>query len=261
MTRQWTARLPSVRVVFLRRRERIALTMAAVAVGEIGRLATPASVDPLLPAIVIAMVASGPLAVSKGATACGLNSLSTFATPMRPLSVRLVDWIVYFATSTAAGALLGAILGWSGQWLRHPAAGAIVAFALVYLGLRELGFIRPTPPIASSWQVPARWVQRPRRAAFVWGLWLGPGLATQMPHPMFYGLLALATVFPLPTGPILIGMYGASRALPALLVARHGAVVEEWFRENAYRVRLVGHAVCGTFAIAAGVSLIGVVPK
>jgi hypothetical protein len=78
---------------------------------------------------------------------------------------------------------------------------------------------------------------------------------------MFYGLLALATVFPLPTGPILIGMYGASRALPALLVARHGAVVEEWFRENAYRVRLVGHAVCGTFAIAAGVSLIGVVPK
>jgi hypothetical protein len=77
-----------------------------------------------------------------------------------------------------------------------------------------------------------------------------------MPHPMFYGLLALAIVLPWPTGPILIGVYGASRAVPALLVARQGIGVEDWFRENAYRVRLVGHAICGALSIATGVSLI-----
>lgn len=253
----WTSRfdyrLPRITVVFTRRRERVALVVAATAVGVVSHDIARTPLGSSSSAILLAMFAAAPLGLSKSATACGLNSLGTFAIATRPTRVRLFDWLIYALTSTASGAALGAGLSWAGQWTRTSLL-VPVALVLVYLGLRELGFVRPTPPIASRWQVPARWVRRPRRAAFVWGFWLGPGVATQMPHPMFYGLLALAVVLPWPTGPVVLGLYGAARSLPALIVAHRGASAERWFRANAYRIRLAGHAVCGTLAIALGVS-------
>jgi hypothetical protein len=77
-----------------------------------------------------------------------------------------------------------------------------------------------------------------------------------MPHPSFYGLLALAAVLPWPIGPLFLGLYGAARSVPALLVAHHGADAETWFRNSAFQIRLVGHAICGSLAVALGIDLI-----
>lgn len=242
--------------VFVGRRDRVAVVAAAVLVGIL--LPTMAGSPPaaLAAASGLAVLSAGPLGLSKTATACGLNALGSFGLETRLVRSRLVDWALYAATSTASGATLGAIMWWVGSWLHSPVLLPAAAILLVFLGVRELGFIRPTPPVASRWQVPARWVHEPRRAAFVWGFWLGPGIATQMPHPSFYGLLALAAVIPWPFAPVALGLYGAMRSAPAFFVATRGAHIERQIVANAYRIRLLGHLCTGAVAIAVGVALI-----
>ena len=248
----WPLRITTV---FLRRRERVLLVLLGSAVGVVLNATVGMNSATLSWVLAPAMVAAAPLGVVKAATACGLNSLGSFTAPGRERPARLTDWTIYAVTSTLSGAALGAALGLAGQFI-PISLNQVVALFLIYLGLRELGIARATPPLASRWQVPARWLGNPRRAAVVWGLWLGPGIATQMPHPMFYGLLSLALILPLPAGPALLGFYGACRAFPALVAAIEGAAFERQFRSRAYEIRLAGHAVCGALAIAIGVSMV-----
>lgn len=242
--------------VFFRSRERVGLVVAAVALGVLVARFQGPTLAPIGGAFVLATILVAPLAFAKAATACGLNSLGSFVAQSRPRRTRLLDWAIYLGTSTASGAVLGALLGALSQLTRVPAP--LVGVVLAYLGLRELGILRPSPPLASRWQVPARWVTHPRRAAFVWGFWLGPGIATQMPHAVFYGVLLLAAMGGWPTSIWLLGAYGTLRAVPALVVVVLGAGAQEWMVGNAYRVRLLGHALVGTMAIAIGAALVTV---
>lgn len=248
----WSLRITTL---FLRRRERVLLVLLGSALGAVLNAAVGMNSVTLSWILAPAMVAAAPLGVVKAATACGLNSLGSFIAPGRGRSAHLADWTIYAVTSSLSGAALGAALGLAGQVIPISINLAVALF-LIYLGLRELGIARATPPLASRWQVPARWLGNPRRAAVVWGFWLGPGIATQMPHPMFYGLLSLALILPLPAGPALLGFYGACRALPALIATIEGAAFERQFRNRAYEIRLAGHAVCGALAIAIGVAMV-----
>jgi len=231
--------------------------LTGAAVGVWLNLAVGRNAATLSWALAPAMVAAAPLGIVKAATACGLNSLGSFVAPGRARATRLTDWMIYAVTSILSGAGLGAVLGRLGNRIPVSLCPAVALF-VIYLGLRELGIARATPPLASRWQVPARWLSNPRRAAAVWGFWLGPGIATQMPHPMFYGLLSLALILPLPAGPALLGFYGACRAVPALVATFKGAAFERQFRGRAYEIRLAGHAVCGALAVAIGVSMLPV---
>ncbi|HUS14696.1 MAG TPA: hypothetical protein VM536_06715 [Chloroflexia bacterium] len=146
----------------------------------------------------------------------------------------LVRGIIYLLASMAGGALLGALLGAGGALLRGilpfaVIAGAALVLALAY-GLHELGVLRlPHPEMA--WQVPNRWIlRRPLLGAAAFGALLGAGIFTYIPFTAFYLLLAWEVLLANPWAGALLGaIYGATRALPALIggamTARDGAIV------------------------------------
>jgi hypothetical protein len=197
-----------------------------------------------------AVLLTVPLAVAKTATACGINALGTFSRYDTPIFHRIKDALLYMATAIATASLIGVAIGFVGmlggaaRWL--PMLGPV--FLLV--GLRELGLLRRLTVPTMRWQVPARWVADSRTAPMVWGFFLGSGLATWMPHATFYGLLLLAAFVPFPGGAALMGSYGGVRAVPALAAAVSRRCSGEIALAGSWKIRLLGHALSGSAALA-----------
>jgi hypothetical protein len=83
--------------------------------------------------------------------------------------------------------------------------------------LHEWNVIRlPVPQ--NRWQVPHSWVSGPpMRNMAVWGLILGAGILTYIPHIIFHLLYLYLGFFKAPVHGLLFGaLYGFSRALPAV---------------------------------------------
>jgi uncharacterized membrane protein len=202
-----------------------------------------------------AMLLTIPVAVAKTSTACGINALGTFSQRAIPLRLRLRDAALYLLTSTGTGALIGAALGHlgslaAGSSLLLPTAGLIGL-----IGFRELGFLLCIPVPTRRWQVPAGWVADRRRAPFIWGVFLGSGLSTWMPHPSFFGLLVISALLPFPTGVILMASYGFNRALPGLMAAVSARCSDRVALSASWRLRLLGHTSSGATSIALATAL------
>ena len=202
-----------------------------------------------------AALLSAPVAVAKTATACGINALGTFSRYDRPAGLRVGSSLVYALTAVISAALVGTVASWVGSsWLPSPAIVLAAPFFAV-LGLREFGVFADVPVPTSRWQVPARWVQNERLAPIVWGVFLGSGFATWMPHATFYALLFLAAVLPWPSGTLLMALYGLTRAVPGVLAALSRRYSGEIVRAHSLDLRLLGHALTGVVSL----SLSGVV--
>lgn len=130
------------------------------------------------------------------------------------------------------------------------------AVVLLGLGLRELGFFARLRIPTFAWQVPSEWVRNRLTAPFVWGFFLGSGLATWMPNATFYGLLLLAVVLPFPSGVILMAFYGLTRAAPAVAAAITPRCSAEVALQNMWQLRLIGHALNGFIAVTLSVLLL-----
>ena len=90
----------------------------------------------------------------------------------------------------------------------------------------------------------------------VWGMFLGSGLATWMPYPSFYGTLFAALVLGPLLGTILMGVYGATRAVPGLLAAVSPRLGMDVWASHMLEARLSSHLAIGTAAVAAGSALV-----
>ncbi len=186
-----------------------------------------------------------PVAVAKTATACGMNALGTLANLGRPVVWRLGSAAVYVGASALTASLVGLALSSLGSVLGiSDFAWALVPGSL-YLGLWELGVIHRRPPFASRWQVPRRWVRNTPLSPAVWGVFLGSGLATQMPYPSFYALLALVAILPVELAVLLMAAYGVARALPGVGASLTSRLAGTSDLALMVRFRLMGHLSSG----------------
>lgn len=200
-----------------------------------------------------------PVAVAKTATACGMNALGTFSVRRRALRSRLISALVYLFVGTAAAAGVGWILSSAGGALGFDRLLPLAAPVCAYLGLREFGLLGRRPLVSSSWQVPARWVKRARVAPLVWGVFLGSGVATQMPYPSFYALLLLAAMLPTPIAAGLMAAYGLARTMPAVAAALWERCSATPSVSRLFGLRLVGHFASGIGCLMLAGSLLTLV--
>ena len=130
--------------------------------------------------------------------------------------------VVHLLGSILGGALVGLVLGALGsgleldRWRVWIVGGAAVGVMVVSLTRDHFELGRPC-------QVPRSWSRS--MAANIrflsWGLMLGSGVATLIPYPAYFLLLAgEATVSPF-VAAIAGGLYGLARELPALWVLVH----------------------------------------
>ncbi len=238
--------------VFVDRRSGWAALLAALLLG----IAVFALSAPVVgPAETIALLAAGltiPVAVAKTATACGLNAIGTFSDYSRSRRSRLLDAALYAVVSTVVGGVIGFVLSVSGDYLHASRALGMAGPILIYLGYREYrGSPGGRAVLTSQWQVPAPWV-RGRRAPVIWGVFLGSGLSTWMPHPSFHGLLLLAILLPFPLGAGLLALYGAVRSTPAIAAVVSRRCASDFFVMRSLELRLAGHALTGFMSWATG---------
>src|SRR5438105_11052008 len=109
-----------------------------------------------------------------------------------PLGQRHRHWtfwtlrgLLYTVAITAAGALVGALLGLAGAGLRGIMPFGAIALAVAVLAfayaLHEAGILRLPRP-ERAWQVPNEWaVRRPLLGAVAFGLVLGAGIFAFIP--------------------------------------------------------------------------------
>ena len=191
-----------------------------------------------------------PVALAKTATACGVNALFTFSRPAMPLSSRLRVATTYATASTATAVVVGVALSAAGSALDLSRFLPLAAIVCLWAGLNELGLIGPSRMVSSLWQVPARWVADSRTAPLVWGLFLGSGSATQMPHAAYYALLVLVLVLPFPIGIVLMCIYGLVRALPGIAATMTPRCSAAAIGSRMLEFRLLAHVVNGVAAFA-----------
>jgi hypothetical protein len=202
------------------------------------------------------LLLTSPVAVAKTATACGINALGTFSRYDLPLLGRMRDALVYMTTAVATASVIGLMAALLGTLSNVQTWLFVLGPVFLLLGLRELGVLSAVPVPTVRWQVPARWVGNPRTAPLVWGVCLGSGLATWMPHATFYGLLLLAAFLPFPLGVALMASYGFIRAVPAVAAAASRRCSGEIALAGNWKLRLLGHALSGAASLAlAGVLL------
>lgn len=237
---------------------RVRLPSAVLALAT-GAVLASLFADQLGTSVTIALAALplvAPVAIAKSATACGMNALASFARYNMPLGIRAVDATAFVAVSAITAGLLGTLLSTIGGVLDLIRWLPIIAAICLYLGLRDLGFMGDPRVPSSRWQVPAEWVERPHRAAVVWGFFLGTGVATQMPYPSFYALLLVCAALPLPLAAGVMGIYGLTRALPAV----GSSLSPQWSGTPditaVLRFRLLGHATSGLGCVALAGTLI-----
>src|SRR5579871_2534787 len=122
-----------------------------------------------------------------------------------------------------AGAAFGALLGALGlalpssPSLRWPLLAALAALA----GLHDYGVVKlPLPQLRR--QVPSEWRRRfsPSVAWFLYGVGLGSGVATRVPHAVYWVAAAAVALVARPLdGALLFAAYGLARGVVALAVS------------------------------------------
>src|SRR5690606_20463175 len=120
--------------------------------------------------------------------------------------------------------------------------GFLALLAAPYI-LHEWNGIRLKVP-QNRWQVPHTWVSGPpMRNMAVWGLILGAGLFTYIPHITFHLLYLYLGFFKDPAHGLLFGaLYGFSRAIPTAFFGMSGS---QWFPGLIPRMRRAGRLVNG----------------
>lgn len=202
-------------------------------------------IGPGLTTALLALPLVAPVAAAKTATACGMNVLASLPDFNRPTTWRLAIVLAYGGTVALTSMAVGFVISQAGGAIGFSRLLPALIPICIYLGLWDLGIVRRRPPLASSWQVPQRWVRNPVGRPLVWGVFLGSGLATQMPYPSFYGLLLLVATLPTPYGVVLMGGYGIFRALPAIPASLFQRFAGTADLRLLVALRLLGHSMSG----------------
>lgn len=132
--------------------------------------------------------------------------------------------LLFCAAAIGAGGAVGAVCGaFGGILLVAPSPvriGVAVVLAIVALiyGLGEV-FGMPLPVPQRSREIPARWAWYGQaRFAVVFGAMLGAGFFTIIPFIGYHLLLTTCVLLADPVrGSALVGLFGATRTLPALV--------------------------------------------
>lgn len=227
-----------------------------VGLGALYLTTAKAVVGPEVALGAISLLLAIPIGVAKSSTACGINVMTDLAAVGRPPLTRLAGACIYALTATITAAVLGITLAGIGGIVGAGRLWPPVAVAVVVLGLMDWGIVRRAVP-RIPWQVPLEWVQGKRSGPVVWGLLLGTGLTTYMPHPSYFGLLLVVTTLPIPLSAAVMAAYGAGRALPTIVAAsqRHGQLLDV-VRQNMWGLRLSGHLSAGAAAFVVGGALL-----
>lgn len=243
-------------LILTRRTVRVAALLGSLVVGAGYMVVARELLDFPSAVFMLSIGLVAPLGVAKTATACGLNVVADLAPAGRPAITRLSGAAAYAVTATSAAAALGLAISLVGSWTGAAALLPFAGIVLLSLGLLELGVIGHGRALTLPWQVPAEWVRRRRFAPIVWGLLLGTGLTTYMPHPAYFGVLLMALMLPFPAGVALMAIYGVSRAVPTLLTAiqRSDGLLTR-LHQDAWQLRVFGHAIsgCASLALAAAI--------
>lgn len=240
----------SVADALLASRMRGAIAFAAVGAGAVVGAVANATLGANVAIALLALPLALPVAIAKSATACGMNALATFSQYDQPTSSRLSAAGVFAATACLTATGLGILIASIGDLLGASRLMPVAALVSLYLGLREIGLLGHRPVLSSAWQVPSWWVRGRRSAPVVWGVFLGSGLATQMPYPSFYALLFVIAVLGWPLGVVVMALYGFARALPAVAAAITGRCAGTADLAVLLRFRLLGHATSGLGCLA-----------
>ncbi|MBO2533555.1 MAG: hypothetical protein CW342_11845 [Thermoactinomycetaceae bacterium] len=139
-------------------------------------------------------------------------------------------------------------------WLPPAIKGGFLALLAAPYILHEWNGIRLKVP-QNRWQVPHTWVSGPpMRNMAVWGLILGAGLFTYIPHITFHLLYLYLGFFKDPAHGLLFGaLYGFSRAIPTAFFGMSGS---QWFPGLIPRMRRAGRLVNGFVLILLVVYLV-----
>ena len=132
---------------------------------------------------------------------------------------------LHLVGAALAAAGFGALLGLIGLILGAPwgSSGLIAVAGLAALYAAREGFGLPLPIFDAKRQVPDWWRTffAPHLAAFLYGIGLGVGFATFLRHGTLVAVAVAALVSGDPaTGVILVGPFGAARAVAAVVAVR-----------------------------------------
>ncbi|MCP9486398.1 MAG: hypothetical protein MSC30_11095 [Gaiellaceae bacterium MAG52_C11] len=144
----------------------------------------------------------------------GITSLGEGRTPIR---TRLILWLVHSLGGLVGGTATAIVVVLASAPLRAfvPYEGrlGLCAVLLGFLLLVDLRVIRMT---SRRRQVAATWTTRygNGRAYFLYGAFLGAGVATYVPYAITYGIFATALlILPLELALVAGGLFGLGRAL------------------------------------------------
>ncbi|PTX64407.1 hypothetical protein C8P63_103193 [Melghirimyces profundicolus] len=106
-----------------------------------------------------------------------------------------------------------------GVLLPDPVKVSLLSGLVLLYALHELRFLKLKIP-QRRWQIPGSWVSRRNGMDMVvWGVILGAGIFTYIPHSSFYILYLFLGFFLNPLYGILLGaLYGFSRMIPSLIL-------------------------------------------
>jgi cytochrome c biogenesis protein CcdA len=156
-------------------------------------------------------------------------------------------WLCAVASHTLGSTLSGGVLGFAlgtvglgiglAQW--KPITEWLFIFILLLCALRDAGIIRLRLPSLRR-QTPA-WCPQVLGScwgAFAWGVDLGQGWTTLISFASYYALLVWAVIQADPMqGALVLGIYGAGRALPVLIAGLNlrkadGLVCSLWYAKH-----------------------------
>lgn len=153
--------------------------------------------------------------------------------------------LVYNGTAAVSGGVIGFLYTAIVYLLSFGLAPEIKLSLLILVStafiLHEWNWIRLKVP-QNRWQVPHTWVSGPpMRNMAVWGLILGAGIFTYIPHITFHLLYLYLGFFKDPVHGLLFGaLYGFSRAIPAALF---GLIGSRMILDRIPRIRKAGRMV------------------
>jgi hypothetical protein len=146
--------------------------------------------------------------------------------PLVQVGKRKTALALHVLGGAIGGCVIGVLLGFGGLLLRAALGDSldtifavVVPAALLYAASVDLGLL-PVRPLTSERQTPSSWPGSLGHypGIFAWGLDLGLGVTTRIPHQSLL-VLPLAALLSgnLGTAVAIMGTYGASRALAVVI--------------------------------------------
>lgn len=142
--------------------------------------------------------------------------------------VKWNDFLSRSAIYTISAVFFGAVFGFLftiiiylfGYWFPDLIKYTLLLGLLIAYVFHELGIIKLKVP-QHHWQIPESWVNySPKLNMFIWGIILGPGIFTYIPHSTFYILYLYIGLFNEPIVGFIFGaVYGLSRVMPSIILS------------------------------------------